>query len=403
MSSIKLWKTKIPKISKSPLFFILIFILILITGWIFSGWPSFDIRTSDDHRFPPKIQEAEAGTVTVRIEAPAGQDCDEGNSPISPNNPLCGFIPRTITIKAGDQIRFINNDPVNPHEPASDIHGANPQHQTYPELNLEQDTEKLSNRVQLAPSQSWTTSVLTRVGTWNYHDHLDTSFVGQITITTVAVVSGSGCDCIPPGVPFFNVSLVDPQSVNINWITDSPSLTRFEYGKSEKYGAIVEPDKEFRKSHLITLLNLEPSTQYYFRIWAEDKIGNKDFTRYANQTFITPDLPEKIQPSAPQPLVEQPKAEESKTAGKFLFQKGLDFGLRNDDVKNLQTLLAQEPDIYPEGLVTGYFGVLTEKAVKLFQVKYDIINFGDSKTTGWGRVGPKTRARLNELLKLNNK
>lgn len=33
-------------------------ILVLITGWIFSGWPS--IRTSDVLRFPPKIEEAQA-------------------------------------------------------------------------------------------------------------------------------------------------------------------------------------------------------------------------------------------------------------------------------------------------------------------------------------------------------
>ena len=35
-------------------------------------------------------------------------------------------------------------------------------------------------------------------------------------------------------------------------------------------------------------------------------------------------------------------------------------------VKRLQAMLKTMPDIYPEGLVTGYFGVLTEKAVQRF-------------------------------------
>jgi hypothetical protein len=55
----------------------------------------------------------------------------------------------------------------------------------------------------------------------------------------------------------------------------------------------------------------------------------------------------------------------------------------------LQKVLAQDPTVYPEGQITGYFGELTEKAVKRFQSKYGI------RVTG--EVGPQTRAKLNEL------
>ncbi|PIW91858.1 MAG: hypothetical protein COZ89_02970, partial [Candidatus Nealsonbacteria bacterium CG_4_8_14_3_um_filter_37_23] len=68
--------------------------------------------------------------------------------------------------------------------------------------------------------------------------------------------------------------------------------------------------------------------------------------------------------------------------------------MREDEVKTLQEFLktppAGGPDIYPEGLVTGYFGSLTEKAVKKFQEKNGIEPIGT--------VGPKTRAKINELL-----
>jgi peptidoglycan hydrolase-like protein with peptidoglycan-binding domain len=65
---------------------------------------------------------------------------------------------------------------------------------------------------------------------------------------------------------------------------------------------------------------------------------------------------------------------------------------KGDDVKKLQKILAQDKSLYPEGLITGYFGPMTLAAVKKFQVKYGIAKPGDD---GYGHVGPKTRAVLN--------
>lgn len=45
-------------------------------------------------------------------------------------------------------------------------------------------------------------------------------------------------------------------------------------------------------------------------------------------------------------------------------------GTRSDDVKMLQTLLASESEIYPEGYVTGYYGKLTIAAVERFKNKH---------------------------------
>lgn len=70
----------------------------------------------------------------------------------------------------------------------------------------------------------------------------------------------------------------------------------------------------------------------------------------------------------------------------------VDFGVgsRGEYVKELQTLLSKYPSIYPEALVTGYFGPITERAVKRFQK--------DNGIEQAGRVGPKTRALLNAIL-----
>ncbi len=65
-------------------------------------------------------------------------------------------------------------------------------------------------------------------------------------------------------------------------------------------------------------------------------------------------------------------------------------GSTGTEVTALQNFLASDPSIYPEGLVTGYFGNLTAKAVRRFQQKYGIAVVG--------RVGPITRNKINSLM-----
>src|SRR6185436_11962914 len=65
----------------------------------------------------------------------------------------------------------------------------------------------------------------------------------------------------------------------------------------------------------------------------------------------------------------------------------LEFGMSGSDVSTLQTFLALDTSIYPQGLVTGYFGPLTRAAVINFQAKNGIATVG--------RVGPITLVALN--------
>ena len=64
-------------------------------------------------------------------------------------------------------------------------------------------------------------------------------------------------------------------------------------------------------------------------------------------------------------------------------------GMQNGQVTKLQQILARSPEIYPEGLITGYFGPATERAVMRFQKRYDLEQVG--------HVGPKTKTLLNSL------
>ena len=72
-------------------------------------------------------------------------------------------------------------------------------------------------------------------------------------------------------------------------------------------------------------------------------------------------------------------------------------GMQSEYVYKLQKLLAAKKDIYPEGLITGYFGLLTEKAVQNFQLKYGVV--GSKNNSGFGVVGPKTIDKLQEVFK----
>lgn len=65
-------------------------------------------------------------------------------------------------------------------------------------------------------------------------------------------------------------------------------------------------------------------------------------------------------------------------------------GAQSADVTNLQTFLASNGAVYPAGLVTGYYGPMTEAAVRNFQIGYGI--------SALGNVGPQTQMAVNAVI-----
>jgi peptidoglycan hydrolase-like protein with peptidoglycan-binding domain len=84
----------------------------------------------------------------------------------------------------------------------------------------------------------------------------------------------------------------------------------------------------------------------------------------------------------------------SSASADALFRQ-LDLGATGSDVSDLQTFLAKDTAIYPEGLVTGYYGQFTKAAIERFQTAQGIISQGTPETTGYGRVGPMTLSAIN--------
>ena len=63
------------------------------------------------------------------------------------------------------------------------------------------------------------------------------------------------------------------------------------------------------------------------------------------------------------------------------------------DVTELQSFMISGG--YMQGSATGYFGPITENAVKTYQAANGIVSYGTPQTTGYGYVGPKTRSSLS--------
>lgn len=77
------------------------------------------------------------------------------------------------------------------------------------------------------------------------------------------------------------------------------------------------------------------------------------------------------------------------TALGLLVTKELKRGDNEHEVRHLQSILATDPSVYGDGLITGYFGPLTERAVLSLQEKNNI------PTTG--KVDVATREVINKL------
>lgn len=71
--------------------------------------------------------------------------------------------------------------------------------------------------------------------------------------------------------------------------------------------------------------------------------------------------------------------------------QGLREGSEGDQVTLLQTLLAADAALYPEGKVTGYFGPATRRAIARFQARTGLEQVGF--------IGPRTREALNKWIK----
>ncbi len=75
------------------------------------------------------------------------------------------------------------------------------------------------------------------------------------------------------------------------------------------------------------------------------------------------------------------------------FSRTLSYAKRGNDITALQSFLIQQGDL-EAGNNTGFFGRLTESAVRKFQCREMGICSGSAASNGYGQVGPATRRAI---------
>ena len=78
----------------------------------------------------------------------------------------------------------------------------------------------------------------------------------------------------------------------------------------------------------------------------------------------------------------------------------LKIGSSGEDVSKLQSFLSKDGSVYPQGLVTGYFGTDTQEAVQRWQMLQGIVATGTPQSTGYGVVGPRTRSEMDKEMEV---
>ncbi len=78
-----------------------------------------------------------------------------------------------------------------------------------------------------------------------------------------------------------------------------------------------------------------------------------------------------------------------------LLYRGASDAKTGGQVSRLQQFLREQGYFRYE--VTGYFGTITERALQQFQRAYRIVSSGNPATTGYGLVGPRTRAKIKAV------
>lgn len=258
----------------------------------------------------------------------------------------------------------------------------------------------------------------------------DSSASNTASATTLSGGGGGGggsfTDTTAPNISNISVK-IGPKEATITWETNEASLSWITYGLNINYGLETKTNN-YVSSHSVKLTNLAPSTIYHYQIISKDTSGNSKLSNDLTFTTLAEEaVKEIIEKPSEKPVVEmtitelQAKIQElltqitalqaelskitttpavSEIPVDYRFKVMLKYGQTSNDIKYLQIFLkAQGPDIYPEGLVTGYFGSLTKTAVIRFQEKYksDILTSW-GLTKGTGIVGSTTSAKINALL-----
>jgi hypothetical protein len=173
-------------------------------------------------------------------------------------------------------------------------------------------------------------------------------------------------------------TVVTENSATITWALNMPATGSLRYGNPVP-GTVRLPEENSLKftSHIQTIYGLKPCTGYAIQVSSRNVSGIIAMSKVSN-------------------IATKCSSAVSVQAGQCTpphFYRTIWSGLRGSDVSELQRYLkTQGFYTYPE--ITGYYGPATLLAVQDFQRAKSIVSYGTPSTTGYGVVGPATRAKM---------
>ncbi len=96
-------------------------------------------------------------------------------------------------------------------------------------------------------------------------------------------------DSAPPEISQVSAADVSASEATISWATDELAQGKIEYGKTAGYGTATPLATDYATEHSVSLSNLEPDTEYHYRVVARDESGNEAFS--LDEIFITDPAP----------------------------------------------------------------------------------------------------------------
>ena len=167
--------------------------------------------------------------------------------------------------------------------------------------------------------------------------------------------------------PTLSIEPFSSSQLKLTWVNHATNQSGFRLESSTDGGVTYKEIKILPATYYYLYVNnLTPATIYYFRIKAYNTSGDSVYSNIVNLK------------------TNQIGSE---------FTASLYKGVKSAQVATMQECLSKDSSIYPQGIVSGFFDSLTEAAVQNFQ-KQNLIAYPG--IAGYGYVGPKTRAKLNE-------
>ena len=93
--------------------------------------------------------------------------------------------------------------------------------------------------------------------------------------TLQTAVEVTAMDNTPPEIINISISNITASEATISWTTDELAQGNVEYGLTPEYGSATPLASDYNTSHSALLSNLDPGTEYHYRIVAQDESSNE--------------------------------------------------------------------------------------------------------------------------------